>query len=306
MKHLLDLSTLEASEILSLVDLANNVKNNSSKFASSLKDRTLLMIFAKPSLRTRVSFEVGMTQLGGHAIYYDISTSPMGKKESIDDTAKTVSRYCDIIMARLFEHKDIVELAQNSSIPVINALTNYTHPCQILSDFQTIKEKKGLDNLKLSYLGDANNNVTHSLLFGCSILGIDISIGCPQGEEFEPQAKVLTKSKKFASNSEIVITHSAQEAVKDTDIVYTDSWMSYHIPEEEKNKRMKIFMPYQVNSKLISHAKPDAIFMNCLPALRGMEQTSEVIDGPQSVVFDQAENRLHMQKALILRLLRRD
>ncbi len=305
-KDLLDLNGLSKEEILSILDLADKIKKNPENFSQKLKHKTLVMIFEKPSLRTRVSFEVGMTQLGGHAIYYDIATSPMGKKESISDTAKTASRYVDIIMARLFSHEHIVDLAQNAKVPVINALTNFSHPCQILADLQTIREKKGkLKDLKLAYFGDSNNNVTHSLIFGCAIVGINISIACPDNEEFKPQKEIIEKAQKLAevSGSKISITNNAKDAVKHADVIYTDSWMSYHIPEDKKEERIQIFMPYQVNKELMFLAKPDAIFMNCLPAMRGMEQTAEVIDGPQSVVFEQAENRLHTQKALMLKLL---
>ncbi len=305
-KDLLDLNSLSKEEIISLLDLADDIKKNPKNYSNKLQGKTLLMIFEKPSLRTRVSFEVGMTQLGGHAIYFNIMTSPMGQKESISDTAKTASRYADIIIARLFSHEHIEELAKNAAVPVINALTNFSHPCQILADLQTIKEKKGtLKGLKLAYLGDSNNNVTHSLLFGCAIVGIDISVGCPRGGSYEPLKEVVEKAKKIAeiSGSKILITYDAKEAVKDADIVYTDSWMPYHIQDSLKEERVKAFQPYQVNQELMNFAKPDAIFMNCLPAIRGMEQTSDVIDGPQSVVFDQAENRLHVQKALILKLL---
>ncbi|MBT5022281.1 ornithine carbamoyltransferase [Candidatus Woesearchaeota archaeon] len=307
-KDLLDLSELSNKEINQLIDLAKDIKQNPEKYSKSLKQKTLLMIFEKPSLRTRVSFEVGMTQLGGHAIYYDIATSPMGKKESIADTAKTASRYTDIIMARLFKHEHVIELAQNASVPVINALTDFSHPCQILADLLTIDEKKGnLTGIKLSYVGDSNNNVTHSLIYGCAIMGIDVSVGCPEGEKFSPQNNVWEKAKELAqlSGSKIEITHDAISAVKNADVIYTDSWMSYHISEEEKEKRIQIFMPYQVNSELMKHAKSNAIFMNCLPAMREMEQTAEVIDGPQSVVFDQAENRLHMQNAIMIELLKK-
>ncbi len=302
-RHLLSLETLSKKEILYLIKEAEKIKKNPKNYEKSMEQKTLLMIFAKPSLRTRVSFEVGMTQMGGHGIYYDISTSPMGKKESIADTARTSSRYVDIVMARLFEHKDIEEYAENSSVPVINALTNFSHPCQILADLLSIKEKKGkLSGLKLAYLGDSNNNVTHSLLFGCSIIGIDIFVACPNGKEYEPNEIVFKKSKKFAeaNSSKVVITNNAVESVKDADIVYTDSWMSYHIPKEKEPERVKLFGPYQVNAQLMQHAKSEAIFMNCLPAMRGYEQTAEVIDGPQSIVFDQAENRLHMQKAILI------
>ncbi|MBN2478329.1 ornithine carbamoyltransferase [Candidatus Micrarchaeota archaeon] len=305
-RHFLTLNDVTNEELKNILNWADEIKKNPGKYSGELKDKTLLMIFAKPSLRTRVSFEVGITQLGGHGIYYDISTSPMGKKETIGDTAKTSSRYVDIVMARLFEHSDIEEYAENSDVPVINALTNFSHPCQIVADLQTIKEKKGeLMGLKLAYLGDSNNNVTHSLICGCTKVGMNISVGCPKGEVFMPQKKVVDEGKKIAEETggSVTITHNAEEAVKDADVVYTDSWMSYHIKAEEKEERMKTLMPYQVNRELMDRAKPDAIFMNCLPAMRGMEQTAEVIDGPQSVVFDEAENRLHAQKAVMLFLL---
>ncbi len=306
-KDLIDISQLTRNEIIAILDLADQIKANPNRFSVSLKEKTLLMIFEKPSLRTRLSFEVGMTQMGGHAIYYDIASSPMGKKESVADTAKTASRYVDIIMARMFSHEQLIELAQNASVPVINALTDFSHPCQILGDLQTIREKKGkLIGIKLAYLGDSNNNVTHSLLHGCTLVGMDISLACPKGKAYEPNSKVLEEAKRFAkvSGSKVVLTNSAEEAVKEADVVYTDSWMSYHIPVDQNEKRVKIFKPYQVNSKLMAHAKPDAVFMNCLPAMRDMEQTPEVIDGPQSIVFDQAENRLNTQKALMLLLLK--
>lgn len=305
-KYLTDLTDFSKDEIIKILNLADDIKKTPSKYSKKLKDKTLLMIFDKASLRTRVSFEVGMTQMGGHAIYYDVATSPLGKKETMSDTAKTTSRYVDIIMARIGSHEDLIDLAKNSSVPVINAMTNFSHPCQILADLQTIREKKKrLKNLKLAYFGDSNNNVTHSLLFGCAIMGIHISIGCPRGSEYEPQKNVVKKAQSIAkkSGTKIIITHDAKKAIKNADIVYTDSWMSYHIPKSKMKERIKIFKPYQVNQKLMSYAKPNAIFMNCLPAMRGMEQTAEVVDGKQSVVFDQAENRLHTEKALMLKLL---
>ena len=305
-RHLLTLTDLTKDEILEIIEEAKNIKKNPGNYLDSMKDKTLLMIFAKPSLRTRISFEVGMTQMGGHGIYYDISTSPMGKKESIADTARTSSRYVNLVMARLFEHKDIEEYAKNSSVSVINALTNFSHPCQIIADLMTINEKKGdLKGLKLAYLGDSNNNVTHSLILGCTKVGMNISIASPEGKEFEPQESIIEEGKKNAEETEceLILTNNPEEAVKDADVVYTDSWMSYHIPKEKEAERIEIFKQYQVNSELMKKAKPDAIFMNCLPAMRGYEQTEEVIDGPQSVVFDEAENRLHAQKALMLFLL---
>lgn len=304
MKHLISLKDWSQADILDLLDLAADVKANPEKFAHSMTRKTLLMIFEKPSLRTRISFETGMTQLGGHAIYYNMSTSPMGSgKETIEDSIKVISRMCDAVMARLYKHEDLLSMAKYATIPMINALTDDSHPCQILADLQTIHEKKGtLKGLKLAYLGDGFNNVTHSLMYGCTKLGMNISVGSP--EEQMPAVEVTQRCSEFAeeSGSELVVTDDPVEAIKDADVVYTDSWMSYHIPKEEEAARVKLFTPYQVNSELLAHAKPDAIFMNCLPALRGAEQTAEVIDGPQSVVFDEAENRLHAQKAVILTL----
>lgn len=304
MKHLISLKDWTEQEILNVLALAAKVKADPDKYRKALKQKTLLMIFEKPSLRTRLSFETGMTQLGGHAIYYDMSTSPMGGgKETIEDSIKVISRMCDIVMARLFKHEDILKMAKFATIPVINALTDDSHPCQILADLQTIQEKKGvLKGLKLAYLGDGFNNVTHSIMHGCTKLGIHCSIGSP--EEQMPAVEVTEICSQFAKESgcDLIVTDDPVEAVKDADVVYTDSWMSYHIPKEEEEARIKLFTPYQVNSALMKHAKPDAIFMNCLPALRGYEQTAEVIDGPQSVVFDEAENRLHVQKAVMLKL----
>lgn len=312
--HFLGLNDFTQEQLLEIINQSIGIKSIMKEYPSEyesgygqiLKGKTMLMLFEKPSLRTRVSFEVGMTQFGGHAIFYDIATSPLGKKEIISDFAQVTSRYVDVIMARLFEHSDIEQLAEYSSIPVINALTNFSHPCQVLCDLMTIKEKKGnFKDLKLAYMGDSNNNMTHSLLYGCAIMGMNISVGCPQGEEFEPQSKVVewAKEKAKESGSEIVVSHNPIEAVNNADFVYTDSWMSYHIDPAEEEARKKILMPYQVNQELMKHASKDAMFMNCLPAMRGYEQTAEVIDGEQSIVFDQAENRLHIQKGIVLNIL---
>jgi len=289
-----------------VIDKAIEMKKNPEKYAAAMKDKTLLMIFEKPSLRTRLSFEAGMTRMDGHAIFYSIKDSPLGEKETMSDTAKTASRYCDILMARTFKHSDVEDLAKHSDVPVINALTNFSHPCQIAADLMTIKEKKGnLNGLKLAYVGDSNNNVTHSLLYGCAMVGMDITVGCPEGEAHSPKEKVIKEAEEIAkkTGSKVKVIHDAAEAVKDADVVYTDSWMSYHIPKEEEAERIKTFRPFQVNAQLMKHAKPDAVFMNCLPAMRGYEQTAEVIDGPQSIVFNQAENRLYAQNAIMLKLL---
>ncbi len=298
-KDLLDLTDLTKVEIKDIINLAEDIKENPQKYNSKLKGKTLLMIFEKASLRTRISFEVGMTQLGGHAIYYNVATSPMGKGESIQDTAKTASRYVDLIMARI-KHADIIQIAEHSRVPVINAMTDFTHPCQILGDFLTIKEKKGsLEGLKLAFVGDGNNNIVHSLLYGCPLVGIKLAIATPN--EYKPQSSVVETAR--AIGGEITVTTNALEAVKDADIVMADTWVSYYVPQVEKDARLKIFKAYQVTEELFKNAKEDAIFMHCLPAVRGMEMTKEVIDGPQSVVFDQAENRLHIQKAIMLKLV---
>jgi len=304
-KDLLNISDISKEEFLALIDKAIDMKKNPQDYLTAMKDKTLLMIFEKPSLRTRLSFEVAMTQLGGHAIFYSIKDSPLGKKESISDTAKTSSRFVDITMIRAKKQSDIRELAENSSVPVIDALSDYAHPCQIVADFQTMKEKgKDLEKMKFAYLGNGNNNVTYDLMRACAMLGCTCYVGCPAEEEFNVEKKVLEEVNALAaaSGAKIVVTQDASEAAKDADVVYTDTWVNYGIPLEQMEARAKKLMPYQVNSERMKEAKPDAIFMNCLPAMRGKEQTAEVIDGPQSVVFDEAENRLHAQKSIMVTL----
>ena len=304
MKHLLSLIDWNGKDINNLITDASKIKKNQKKYSGRLANRTMLMLFEKPSLRTRVSFEVGMFQMGGHAIFCDSKSTPLGAKESISDTAKVISRYCDIIVARMFRQEDVEDLARHSSVPVINGLTDVFHPCQILSDLMSINEKKKkLKGLKLCFVGDGNNNITHDLLLGCSAAGMDISVGSPkQALPLNFVAEIAAR-KSRASGSKIEITSDPKKAAENADIVYADSWMSYHVPAQEKEARIKMMKPYQVNMELMAQAKKDAIFMNCLPAMRGYEQTADVIDGKQSIVFDQAENRLHMQKAIILNLL---
>ena len=307
MKDIVSFHNWDKGIVDELISHAAKIKKNPEAYFEKLKNKTMLMIFEKPSLRTRVSFEVGMTQMGGHAIYLDAKDAPLGKKESLEDTAKVSSKYCDCLMARMYKQEDLEKLAKNSTIPVINGLTDSFHPCQILSDLFTIYEKKKkLKGLKLAFVGDGNNNITNSLLEGCTIVGMDISVGCPA--KHAPQKWVVEIAKKNAkkSGSKMEVTTDAKKAVENADIVYTDTWMSYHIPKEQEKERVNAFKPYQVNKKLMAYAKKDAIFMNCLPAMRGYEQTADIIDGKQSVVFDQAENRLHMQKAIILKLLNGD
>ncbi len=304
MKDILSFQGWNKGMIDDLISHASKIKKSPEKYFDALKNKTMLMVFEKPSLRTRLSFEAGMTQLGGHAIYLDVKDSPLGEKESIEDTSKVASRYCDIIMARMFEQESIEKLAKNSAVPVINGLTNTFHPCQILSDLFTIYGKKSkFKGLKLAFVGDGNNNITHSLLEGCAIMGMDISVGCPKQHSPQPLILDMAKTNAKKSGSKITITQDAKKAVENADIVYADSWMSYHVPKGQKEERIKIFQPFQVNKELMKYAKKDAIFMNCLPAMRGYEQTADVIDGKQSIVFDQAENRLHMQKAIILKLM---
>lgn len=263
-----------------------------------LKGKTLAMIFEKPSTRTRVSFEVGMWQLGGYALYLSANDLQLGRGETIGDTAQTLSRYVNGIMARVFSHQTILDLIQYSKVPVINGLSDFSHPCQGLADLFTVYEKKGrLKGLNLAYIGDGNN-VAHSLIDGCSKVGMNIVLACPKG--FEPDSKVVTMGKREAkiNGSEVKVTDDPKEAVKGADIIYTDVWASMG-KEKEHAERVKVLKPYQVNSKLLKGAKEDYIFMHCLPAHRGEEVTDEVADSKNSVIFDQAENRLHTQKALM-------
>ena len=295
-KHVLTLGELDKKEILQIIDLAIALKKDLKKGISKplLKNKTLAMIFQKPSTRTRVSFETGMFQLGGHAINLSSQELQISRGETIEDTAKTLSRYVDVIMARVYDHSTIESLAKSSTIPIINGLSNSYHPCQILADLMTIKEKKGkLDGLKLAWIGDGNN-VCNSMLYGCSKVGISMSIATPK--EFEPNSKVVKECKKLVS---VDLMQDPQKAAKDADIIVTDTFVSIH----DDQKKIKKFLPkYQVNSSLMSKTKKSCIFMHCLPAKRDQEVTSSVIDGPQSVVWDEAENRLHSQKALLASL----
>lgn len=304
MKHLIDLNDLSCEEIESLFTLAENLKRELKAGIKHhlLKGKTLGMIFSKSSTRTRVSFEVGIYQLGGYPMFLSSSDIQLGRGETIHDTAKVLSHYIDGIMIRTFNHTDVLDLARYGSIPVINGLTDLMHPCQILADLFTVYEKKGkLKGLKLAYIGDGNN-VANSLLHGCAKTGVDIYVATPEGygcnETIIEQAKQAAKE----SGSKVIITTDPEEAAADADVVYTDTWVSMG-QEDEKEMRIKIFMPYQVNKKLFSKAKKDAMFLHCLPAYRGMEVTEDVIDGPNSNVFEEAENRLHVQKAIMATLM---
>ena len=305
MKHLLSLNDWTSDEIIDVLDLADKLKyenKNGIRHDHHLKSKTLGMIFSKSSTRTRVSFEVGMQQLGGYALFLSSTDIQLGRGETIHDTAKTLSRYLDGIMIRTFLQKDVTELANFGTIPIINGLTDELHPCQVLADLMTVREKLGcLKDLKLAYVGDGNN-VANSLLFGCTKTGLNISVATPVG--YSCDSKYVEMAKKIAkeTGSILQITTDAKEAVDGADVIYTDTWISMGM-ENEKEERINTFAPYQVNKQLLSLAKPNAIFLHCLPAYRGFEVTEDVIDSPQSVVFDEAENRLHAQKAVMVKLL---
>jgi len=298
-KDLLTLGELTKKEFSKLIDESIKLKKDLKKGTTKpvLKNKTLTMIFQKPSTRTRVSFETGMFHLGGHAINLSPNDMQLSRGESIEDTARTLSRYTDCIMARVYDHSMIQKLAQNATVPVINGLSDTFHPCQILADFMTIKEKKKrLNGLKIAWIGDGNN-VCNSMIYGAALSSVKISIATPKG--FEPDSGVVKESKK---QTKVELTQDPTVAVKDADVVVTDTFTSIHNID---SKRTKKFLPkYQVNSSLMKQAKKDAIFLHCLPAKRGQEVTADVIDGLQSVVWDEAENRLHSQKALLASLIR--
>ena len=293
-KDLLTGDEISNKEFLELIDFSIKLKeeNKTVKGKQLLENKTLAMLFEKPSTRTRVSFETGMKQLGGHTIILSLNEMQHSRGESVEDTAKTLSGYVDGIVARVYEHSFIEDLAKHATVPVINGLSNSYHPCQTLADFMTIKEhKKKFKDLKIAWIGDGNN-VCNSLIFGCSKTQTDIVIATPKG--FEPNPEVV---KKASENTTIDLTTDPESAVKDADIVMTDTFTSIHTSDP---KRIENFLPsFQVNEYLMEKAKNDAIFMHCLPAKRDQEVTSAVIDGSQSVVWDQAENRLHSQKALL-------
>jgi len=291
-------------DLIALLELSQSLKNRSmaGQISEPLKGRSLAMIFEKPSTRTRVSFEVAMTELGGHALYLSTADLQLGRGETIADTARVLSRYVDGIVYRAFKHQDMLELARHSTVPVINALDDLEHPCQILADLLTVKEKKGeMKGLKLAYVGDGNN-VCNSLLLGSALLGMNMTVGCP--EDYSPDERVLETAKRIAAQygGGVEIVEDPMLAVKGADVVYTDVWVSMGA-EKERRRREKAFRDYQVNSQLVSVAKDDCIVMHCLPAHRGKEITDDVIDGPHSVVLDEAENRLHAQKAVLVHLL---
>ncbi len=302
-KHFLTLRDLDREELCALLNLAADIKAHPDRYAQSLKGKCLAMIFEKPSLRTRVSFDVGIHQLGGFSVCLLPADISLGKRESVYDVAKNLERMAQGVMIRTFAHQTVTDFAAASSIPVINGLTDYSHPCQAMADFFTIRERKGkLQGLKLCFVGDGNN-VAHSLMFAGARLGAHVSVACPKG--YEPDDAAIRQAREDAkkTNARIEVVHDPVEGVLGADAVYTDVWASMG-QEAEAEERRAIFRPFQVNRALMEHAKPDALFLHCLPAHRGEEVTDDVIDSPSSVVFQEAENRLHVQKAIMLELMR--
>lgn len=300
MRSLLSVSDIE-DEVTRILDIASDFKAGKME-EKPLKDQKLAMIFQKSSTRTRVSFEVGMYELGGTALFLSTNDIQLGRGEPIKDTAKVLSRFVDAIMIRAIEHDDVIELRDEADVPIINGLTNLEHPCQALADMLTVKEHKGGFDGKFVYVGDGNN-VCNSLLLICGCLGMDMAVACP--DEYKPNAEIVAKAKEYAAknNSTITITSDVKAAVSGADVIYTDVWVSMG-DEEEAEKRRADFKEYQVSQELIELADDDVIFMHCLPAIRGEEVSAEVIDGPHSVVYDQAENRMHAQKGVLYYFLK--
>ena len=305
MKHkdFIEIHDYTAAEVKEIFELARDIKANPKKYRTALEGQTLAMIFEKSSTRTRVSFEVGMYQLGGHALFLSARDIQLGRGEPIYDTAKVLSRYVDGIMARTFAHKTVTDLAEYASVPVINGLTDLSHPCQVMTDYFTAWEKFGdLKGRKMAYVGDGNN-MAHSLLFGAPKVGMHIAVATPSG--YAPDVSVVAAAEEDAraAGTKMVITTSIEEAVKDADIVETDVWASMG-QEDEAEKRRRDFDGWMVDERLMSMAKKSAIFMHCLPAHRGEEVSAGVIDSPSSVIYDEAENRLHVQKAIMVALMK--
>ena len=305
-KDLLDVAAIPRAEVESLLTLAARLKHKQRRGISHplLQGKTLGLLFQKPSTRTRVSFEAGMNQLGGHALVLPTGDIQLSRGESVADTARVLSRYLDGIVIRTYDHATVEEWAAEATMPVINGLTDQSHPCQALSDLLTIREKKGrLKGIKIAYVGDGNN-VANSLIEAAAKMGMTVALGCPSA--YHPDQHVVDRARLEAARTGAVIdlVHDPHVAVKEADVVYTDVWISMG-REREQSRRLKVLAPYQVNSRLMAKAKPDAVVMHCLPAHRGEEITAEVLDGPQSVILDQAENRLHMQKAILTELLGR-
>jgi ornithine carbamoyltransferase len=305
-KHFLSLKDWSREEIELLFELATALKANPENYRTALEGQSLAMIFQKPSTRTRVSFEVGMHQLGGHALFLSSNDIQLHRGETIADTARVLSRYVHGIMARVFAHQDVIDLARHGSVPVINGLSDLLHPCQALADYFTLRERRGdLTGLKMAYVGDGNN-VAHELMFGAVKLGMRFSIGCPKGYEPNPLIfKSAAREAQKLGSPMPEVTADPADAVTGADVVYTDVWTSMG-QEAESRRRLADFRGFEVTPGMMARAGREAVFMHCLPAHRGEEVAADVIDGPQSVVFDEAENRLHVQKAVLITLLGED
>jgi len=304
-KHLLSLRDLASADIEEIFDLTGKVKADPAAYATALVGKSLAMIFQKPSTRTRVSFEVAMFELGGMALHLAAGDIQLNRGETVADTARVLSRFVDGIMARVFAHQDLLDLAKHGTVPVINGLSDLLHPCQALADYYTLRERRGnLEGLKIAYVGDGTN-VCHELMFGAVKLGMAMTVASPEG--YEPNQLIVKSAAREAQKAKTpppVVTRDPMEAVAGADVVYTDVWTSMG-QEAESEVRVQAFQGYTVSADIMAAAGPEAVFMHCLPAHRGEEVTAEVIDGPQSVVFDEAENRLHVQKAALMLLLGR-
>jgi ornithine carbamoyltransferase len=304
MKHLLSDFDLSRDEVHEILKLSERIKRNPEKYGDSLKGKTLVMLFELASLRTRISFEAGMNRLGGHAIFYNIEGGGFTRSETLEDGVKNLNKYVDCIMARVLKQEAIERIGAAATIPVINGMTEVYHPCQNLADLLTIKEKKGgPEGLKIAYVGDGGCNTANSTMIGCSSVGMDVTVVCPDYPKYSPSPEIISKIGEH-SGGEITVSHDPAKGVAGADVIYTDVWVSAGM-EEEKQQRMEAFPPFQVNSKLVSRAKPDCIVMHCLPAHRGYEITNEVMDSANSVVFDQAGNRMHAQNGLLFWLLKK-
>ncbi|GIX06883.1 MAG: ornithine carbamoyltransferase [Candidatus Poribacteria bacterium] len=302
MVHFLSLRDFSAKELEGLIRRAMEVKRYPQSVQDAMRGKTLALLFLKHSTRTRVSFEVAMYQMGGNAIYLTADTSQFGRGETIADTIRTLSRYVDAVAARVFEHEQLEELARHATVPVINALTNFNHPCQVLGDLMTILEHKGrLDGIRLSFLGPADNNIVNSLLHACPKFGVHLTVCSPPGQRLNPTALEYARAVARETDTEVRLVHDPIEAVKNADVIYTDVWFSMH--ETPSEEGLRLYRPYQVNEALMAQAPKDAVFMHCMPIKRGQEATDAVADSEQSIIFDQAENRLHTQKAILLHLI---
>jgi ornithine carbamoyltransferase len=302
LRHFISVHDLTSAQVETIFSLTADLKREPQQFATALAGKSLAMIFEKSSTRTRVSFEVGMTQLGGHALFLSSRDIQLGRGEPISDTAQVLSRYVDIVMARTFAHQTVLDLAQYGSVPVINGLTDELHPCQAMADYFTLREVFGdLRGRKIAYVGDGNN-VAHSLMFGAAKVGMDVAVATPPGFEPKPSYVELARQDAAAAGVTLTLTHDPREAVAGASAVYTDVWASMG-QEEEAAARRQAFAGWTVDGALMAHARSEAVFLHCLPCHRGEEVATEVVDGPQSRIFDEAENRLHVQKAIMLWLL---